>query len=248
MKPTHKINIIMLALFVMLSCQAGNKIDENNTRNTANTGKPTTFQTESEMLDDIQRTTLNYMWDGAEPTSGLARERIHLDGVYPLNDKDVITTGGSGFGIAGLLVGIDRGFINRGEGVKRFTKIVDYLAKAERFHGIWPHWIDGPTGKAKPFGKKDDGGDIVESSFLMTSLLCVREYFKNGNQEEKELANKINQLWREMEFDWYTQGGQDVIYWHWSPNYGWEMNFPLEGYNECLITYILAAASPTHSV
>lgn len=248
MKPTYKINIIMLALFVMLSCQAGNKIDENNTRNTTNTGRPTTFQTESEILDDIQRTTLNYMWDGAEPTSGLARERIHLDGVYPLNDKDVITTGGSGFGIAGLLVGIDRGFINRGEGVKRFTKIVDYLAKAERFHGIWSHWIDGPIGKAKPFGKKDDGGDIVESSFLMISLLCVREYFKNGNQEEKELTNRINQLWREMEFDWYTQGGQDVIYWHWSPNYGWEMNFPLEGYNECLITYILAAASPTHSV
>lgn len=107
---------------------------------------------------------------------------------------------------------------------------------------IWPYR------KVKPFGMKDNGGDLVESAFLMQSLLCVRQYFKDGNSSEKALAAKINKLWHEMEFDWYTRGGQNVIYWHWSPNYGWEMNFPLEGYNECLIVYVLAAASPTHTV
>ena len=49
-----------------------------------------------------------------------------------------------------------------------------------------------------------------------------------------------------MEFSWY-QNGKDVIYWHWSPEYNWEMNFPLEGYNEALIVYVLAASSPTLS-
>ena len=108
------------------------------------------------------RTTMNYstifkrrMWEGAEKTSGLACERIHLDNVYPQQDQDVITIGGSGFGIAGLLVAIERNFINREEGVARLTKIVDYLAKADRFHGVWPHWLHGPTGKVKPFGTKD---------------------------------------------------------------------------------------------
>lgn len=210
--------------------------------------RPATFASDDEMLDYIQKVHFNYMWDGAEPTSGLARERIHLDGEYPENDQNTVTTGGSGFGVAGLLVAIDRGFVSRADGVKRLTKIVDYLTRADRFHGAWPHWIDGPTGKVKPFGTKDNGGDLVESCFMMESLLCVRQYFKDGNAEEKSLCEKINKLWHEMEFDWYTKGGEDVIYWHWSPSYGWEMNFPLEGYNECLIVYILAAASPTHTV
>lgn len=210
--------------------------------------RPETFASDDEFLDYIQKTHLNYMWDGAETNSGLARERIHLDNHYPENDSNIVTTGGSGFGIAGLLVGIERGFIPREEGVARLQKIVDFLGKADRYHGVWSHWINGETGHTKPFGKKDNGGDLVESSFLMSGLLMTREYFKNGNEAEKKLAADIDKLWKEMEFDWYTRGGQDVIYWHWSPDYEWEMNFPLEGYNECLITYILAASSPTHSV
>ena len=200
------------------------------------------------MLDYIQRVHFNYMWDGAEPTSGLARERIHLDGQYPEHDQDVVTTGGSGFGIAGLVVAMERGFITRDQGVERLTRIVDFLERADRFHGVWSHWINGPTGKVKPFGQKDNGGDLVESCFLMQGLLCVRQYLNGGNEKEKNLIDRINALWHGMEFDWYTRGGQDVLYWHWSPEYEWEMNFPLEGYNECLIVYVLAAASPTHTV
>lgn len=210
--------------------------------------RPASFASDSAMLDYIQKVHLNYMWEGAEPTSGLARERIHLDGVYPENDRDVVTTGGSGFGIAGLLVGIDRKFIDRKAGVERLRKIVDYLARADRFHGMWPHWLYGPTGKVKPFGQKDNGGDLVESSFLMTSLLCVRQYFKDGNTAEQQLAQEIDRLWREMDFNWYRRDGRNVLYWHWSPTYGWEMNFPLEGYNECLIAYVLGASSPTHAI
>ena len=123
------------------------------------------------LMDTVQRRTFNYFWEGAEPNSGLARERIHLDGDYPEKDQNVVTTGGSGFGIAGLLVGIERGFIPREEGVKRLTKIADYLKRADRFHGVWPHWLYGPTGKVKPFGQKDKGGDLVESCFMMQRLI-----------------------------------------------------------------------------
>src|SRR5690554_3015055 len=199
------------------------------------------------LLTLVQEQTFQYFWEGAEPTSGLARERIHMDGEYPQNDQDVITTGGSGFGIMAILVGMERGFITRQEGVERLHKIVNYLEKADRFHGVWPHWLHGPTGKVKPFSTKDNGGDLVESAFLMQGLLIAREYFKNGSEREKELAGKIDTLWRGMEWDWYLNG-EDVLYWHWSPAYGWEMNFPLQGYNECLITYILAASSPTYPI
>lgn len=236
--------LLIVCVVSLLSC------NENNSKEKAPSPvmeRPSDFASDEDFLDFIQKTHLNYMWEGAEKTSGLAPERIHMDGIYPQNDADVVTTGGSGFGIAGLIVGIERGFISRSEGVARFHQIVDYLANADRFHGAWPHWIYGPTGKVKPFGTKDNGGDLVETAFLIEGLLCAREYFKNGNEEERRLAQKIDTLWREVEWDWYLNG-QDVLYWHWSPEYQWEMNFPLEGYNECLITYILAVSSPTHPI
>lgn len=212
------------------------------------TVRPQSFASDDAMLDYIQKVTVNYIWEGCEPTSGLAPERIHLDGNYPENDQDVVTIGGSGFGIAGIIAAIDRGFIAREAGVARLTKMVGYLSKADRFHGAWPHWLYGPTGRVKPFGQRDDGGDLVESSFLMASLLCARQYFKDGNAAERSLAEAIDVLWRGMDFDWYRRGGQNVLYWHWSPNCGWDMNFPLEGYNECMVVYVLAASSPTHAV
>ncbi|MGD9930086.1 MAG: glucoamylase family protein [Mangrovibacterium sp.] len=203
---------------------------------------------DSTLLDTIQYQTFQYFWEGAEPVSGMARERIHLDGIYPQNDQDVVTLGGSGFGVMAILVGIERGFITREQAFERLQKIVNFLATADSFHGAWPHWLDGPTGKTKPFSKKDDGGDLVETAFMVQGLLTVAGYFKNGNEAEQQLVADIDKLWREVEWNWYTKGGEEVLYWHWSPNYGWEMNFPVGGYNECLIMYILAAASPTYPI
>jgi hypothetical protein len=198
-------------------------------------------------LDLVQKNTFKYFWEGAEPVSGLARERYHTNNIYPENDKNVVTSGGGGFGVMAILVGIERGFITREEGRKRLEKNVSFLEKADRFHGAWPHWWYGETGKVKPFGKKDDGGDLVESSFMAQGLLCVRQFFKDGSASEKQLASRADKLWKEIDFNWY-RNGQNVLYWHWSPNYAWEMNFPVKGYNECLIMYILAASSPTHGV
>lgn len=203
--------------------------------------------TDQQLLDSVQYYTFQYFWDGAEPNSGMARERFHVDNDYPENDKHIITTGGGGFGLMAILVGIERGFITREQGLERFQKITDFLEKADRFHGVWPHWLNGETGKVKPFSKYDDGGDLVETAFLVQGLLAVKQYFLYGNEKEKQLAEKIDKLWREVEWDWH-QKGENILYWHWSPNYGWKMNFGVEGYNECLIMYVLGASSPTHPI
>lgn len=202
---------------------------------------------EDSLLTLVQYQTFQYFWKGAEPNSGLACERKHLDNIYPQNDQNVVTSGGSGFGLMAIIVGIERGFITRAEGVRRFQQIVQFLEGADRFHGAWPHWWFGDTGKVKPFSRKDDGGDLVETAFMIQGLLCVRQYLKDGTEEEKQLADRIDELWRSVEWDWYT-AGKNVLYWHWSPNYGWEMDFDVRGYNECLIMYILAASSPTHAI
>lgn len=199
------------------------------------------------LLDTLQKQTFNYFWEGAEPNSGLARERLHMDDDYPTSPKNTVTTGGSGFGFMALLVGIERGYITRKEALARYQKMLRFLETADRFHGAWPHWLNGETGKVLPFSKKDNGGDLVETAFLIEGMLTVAEYFRDGTEEEQALTQNIERLWRGVEWDWYTNG-KNVLYWHWSPEYNWEMNFPVGGYNECLIMYILAAASPTHSI
>jgi hypothetical protein len=211
--------------------------------------KPSSKQkiSDNDLLDIVEKQTFNYFWDGAEPNSGMAPERIHLDNIYPDHDQNIIATGGSGFGCMAILAGINENYITRTQGFQRFEKIVSFLEKADRFHGAWPHWLNDATGKVKPFGRQDDGGDLVETCYLMQGLLCVRQYFKDGNKEEKNLAARIDSLWRNVDFDWY-RNGKNVLFWHWSPDFAWIKNFPVHGYNECLILYVLGASSPTHAI
>jgi hypothetical protein len=192
------------------------------------------------LLDSVQHRTFRYFYDFAHPASGMARERN--------TSGNTVTSGGSGFGLMALIVGIERNFITRSEGIQRFDKILDFLETADRFHGAWAHWMDGNTGKVQPFSANDNGGDLVETSFLMEGLLTVRQYLNAADSNEKSLIDRINRLWDAVEWDWYTQGGQDVLYWHWSPDKAWIMNHQIKGYNEALITYFLAAASRTHSI
>jgi len=232
--------ICILALWTVMSCGGDEPMDPPDIPDI-----PDEEITDEELFDLTQRETFRYFWDYAESNSGAARERFHPDN--PSFDANIVTSGGTGFGLMSILVGIDRNFVSRAEGAQRLDKILTFLASADRFHGAWSHWIDGNTGKVIPFGNKDDGGDLVETAFLCQGLICVKEYFKNGTDLEKQLAQKADQLWKGVEWDWYTQG-EDALYWHWSPNYDFSINFKLSGYNEVLITYIMAAASVDHSI
>ena len=201
--------------------------------------------TDEQLLDLVQKQTFRYFWDFAHPVSGLARERSNEAYNY---GNEVVTTGGTGFGVMAILVAIERKWISREEGRDRLLKMIDFLRKADSYHGMWPHWLNGETGKVIPFSRRDDAADMVESAFLFQGLLCVRQYFNGSDPKEEELRNKINWTWNEADWNWFTQGGRNVLYWHWSPNYGWAMNFELRGWNECLIAYILAASSPSSPI
>lgn len=236
--------LIFLVSIVSVSCSSTGKKSADDT---SAGNRPMSFASDDEFLTYIQRQHFRYMWDGAEPNSGMAPERIHMDGHYPQDDEDVVTTGGSGFGIMNLILGMERGFITRDEGVDRLQRIVAFLESADRFQGIWPHWLSGPTGRVRPFSRKDNGGDIVESAFLIQGLLTAHEYLNPTSIDESQLRARIDKMWREMNWDFYTNG-ENVLFWHWSPEYGWEMAHPIRGYDECLIAYVLAASSPTFPI
>jgi hypothetical protein len=195
------------------------------------------------LLDLVQKQTFTYFWDFGHPVSGMARERN--------SSGDVVTTGGTGFGIMAILVAVNRNFITRQDGLTRLTKIANFLTtNAKRYHGAFPHWLNGATGATIPFSQKDDGADLVETSYLMQGLLTARQYFNSPTDAtEIALRQTINALWDGVEWNWFTKSGTETnLYWHWSPNFNWDMNLPIRGWNEALITYVLAASSNTNAI
>ena len=203
----------------------------------------TRVMSNDELLSMVQEASFRYYWEAAETNSGLAKENS-------AGRQNMIATGATGFGIMALITGTERKFISRKESVERFVKIVNFLEKAETFHGAYPHFINGPTGKAEPFfGKRDNGADLVETSFLIQGLLAARQYFSGSDNQEKLIRDKITAIWKKVEWDWFKQTpNSNFLYWHWSPDQGWIINHNLIGWNETMATYLLAIASPAHSV
>jgi len=195
---------------------------------------------DEELKTMVQEATFRYFWDYAHPASGMARERF--------GSGNTVTTGGSGFGVMALLVGIERGFITRQQGIDRMLRILNFLETADRFHGTWPHWLDGSTGHVIPFSTQDDGADLVESAFMIQGLLAARQYFQGNAADEQLIRQKVTNLWEAVEWNWFRKNNENVLYWHWSPNYGWAINFQIRGWMEASIVYMLAIASPTHPV
>lgn len=197
--------------------------------------------TDDALLTLVQQQTFKYFWDFAHPVSGLARERN--------TSGDMVTMGGSGFGVMAIVTGIHRGFITRQQGLARMQTMVGFLKNnAQKFKGAFPHWMNGITGAVVPFSTKDNGADLVETSFLMMGLLTARQYFDGADAAEINLRNDINALYNAVEWSWFRKNNENVLYWHWSPNFNWDMNLQIRGWNECLVTYVLAASSSTFSI
>jgi hypothetical protein len=238
----------ILLLTLMLVCLNGGlqtaSAQQKNTNHIKPDLKIKKNLTDDQLLDLVQKQTFRYFWDYAHPVSGMARERSNKSFDY---GDEVVTTGGTGFGVMATIVASERKFITREQAAAHTKKIVDFLWKADMFHGAFPHWLNGETGKVIRFSLKDDGADIVETSFLFQGLLAAKQYYTADNPTEQAIRNKITWMWENIEWNWFTQN-QDVLYWHWSPNNGWSQNHQIKGWNECLMTYVLAASSPRNGI
>lgn len=193
------------------------------------------------LLNLVQRQTFKYFWEFGHPASGMARERN--------TSGDLVTTGGTGFGVMAIVTAIYRNFITRAEGLARIKKITGFLTNtAQTFHGVFPHWLNGSTGVVIPFSSKDDGADLVETSLLMQGLLTARQYFNGTDADEVSLRNEINTLYNKVEWSWFRKNNENILYWHWSKNFSWDINLPVKGWNETLITYAMAASSTSFTI
>lgn len=202
------------------------------------------------LLERIQRQTFRFFWEGAHPVSGLAADRLSRSARAASSEdkRDLIAIGGSGFGVMTCIVAAERGWIERAAAIERLRAMLDLLLRAPCYHGAFPHFMNGRTGATIAFWRKDDAADIVETSFLCMGLLCAREYFDRDTPAERDLRGRITLIWEDVEWSWFTQGGRELLYWHWSPNNGWGMDHEIRGWNECLIVYVLAASSPRYAI
>jgi hypothetical protein len=205
---------------------------------------------EEPLLDEVQRATFRFFWEGSHPHSYMApdrRTRSELD-AGALRPDVPMAVGGSGFAAMATLAAAERGWVSREAALERIAALVDLFWRAPCYHGAWPHFMDGASGATLPFSRKDDGGDLVETSYLCMGLLCARQYFDGDAASERRLRERITVLWEEVEWSWYTRDGRPVLYWHWSPNNGWALQHEIRGWNECLITYVLAASAPRYPI
>lgn len=216
------------------------KIVEKGSNNTYFGASSVSDYTDEQLLEMVQEYTFRYFWDFGDINTGLCYERSG-------GDNNTVTIGGSAFGLMTFIVGAERGWITREEAIDRLNKATTFLAECDRFHGMWAHWYYADSGEVKAFSKKDNGGDIVESAFMAQALLTIRQYFNQDTKAEKQLSERCTQLWEEMEWSFYTNGGKGLI-WHWSPDYGFEKNHGIRGYNECLIAYVLAESHPKYAI
>ena len=196
---------------------------------------------DSALLDLVQQQTLKYFYDFGHPVSGLSRERN--------TSGDLVTIGGSGFGITAMIVGAHRNFITRAQFLSRMQTIVAFLKNTtQTFKGAFPHWLNGATGVVIPFSTNDNGADIVETSYLIQGLLCARQYFNGTDAAETALRADINFIYNRVEWNWFKQASENVLTWHWSPSLDFIINLKIRGWNECLITYVLARSSSTYPI
>jgi hypothetical protein len=201
---------------------------------------------DEELLERVQRQCFGFFWEGADAATGLAVDRRQIIDVA--TSEVPITMGGSGFGIMALIVAVERRWVSREAALEQFERMLKFLTEARCYHGVYSHFMNTRTGATVPLFPKDDGGDLVETSLLLMGLLCARQYFARDTRSERSVRAQIDALWDRTEWIWYTQGHQQVLYWHWSPNYAWELNHEIRGWNECLVTYVLAAASRQHAI
>ncbi len=204
-----------------------------------------TVLTDDALLERVQRQTFRYFWDYAHPVSGLARERSNRAFDY---GDEVVTIGGTGFGVMAIVIGAERGWVTRAAAVERLEKMTAFLQRADRFHGVFPHWLNGETGRVRPFGRDDDGGDVVETAYLFEGLLIARQYFAGTDAAETALRRRIDTMWREVDWTWHVPPGREVLMWNRSPRTGFAVGAGVTGWNEALIAYVLAASSPTHAI
>jgi hypothetical protein len=194
-------------------------------------------------LEDLERRTFQFFWEHSDPKTGLALDRAKTDGTAPQPGEShyrVASIASTGFGLTGLCIAADRGWIKRPQAVERARNTLDFFAgRALQEHGWFYHWMDAVTGERRWNSELSS----IDTALLLGGVLSVKNCFNN----DPAIVRLANKIYHRVDFQWMLNGDQYLLSHGWRPEIGWIPN-RWHDYSEEMILYLLAIGSPTHSI
>lgn len=192
-------------------------------------------------LDLIQLAHINYFSESFDVNSGMYMP-------FRIRDRVMVATKETGYAILSLIVGAEKGFVNRNMALRRISRIVYFLQRAQNNHGFFPSYFNGRTGTPDYFFKLADY-DVNATASIMEALLVSREYFDADEDLEKDLRNRITALWEQIDWTAYTHKNSPYLLIKAKSYLSDKKNEEvIGGVNENMNAYFLAMASPTHAL
>ena len=193
------------------------------------------IQTDDAFLNMIERDSTRYFLESICPESGLVTE----DGQNTL-------MGSNGYGLTACCIAAERGWIPRDIAADRVLAMLKtFRFRADTFHGVFGWVMDAETARHHVFGKTYD---LVETSYICAGAILCRQYFNRDTDKERLIRTLATQIYERTEWDFFMQGGgrPNTLAWVYNAEQQRFDDLRIMGYNECMITYLLALASPTH--
>lgn len=193
------------------------------------------------LLEDLSRRSFLFFWEQADPTTGIVRDRARTDG-SPVegNARDVGSIASVGFGLTGLCIAAERGWVPRAAAVDRTRTTLRFFAeRMEQQRGWFYHFVNLRTG-AREWASELSS---IDSALLLAGVLTVRQCFA-GDPEIPPLADAI---YRRVDFTWMLAGDPLLLSHGWKPESGF-LKARWDHYCELMILYLLAIGSPTHAI
>ena len=195
------------------------------------------------VVADLERRTFDYFWELGRDDNGLVPDR------WP--SKSFASIAAVGFGLTSYGVGVERGWIRRDQAIDRTLATLRFFANAPQ--GDAPEGMSGHRGFFYHFLKMDTGArdarcelSTVDTTLLLGGALFAQSYFDRDDPREAEIRALAEKIYRRVEWDWAV-ARPPLISMGWHPESGM-IEHDWRGYNEALLVYILALASPTHPV
>lgn len=194
-------------------------------------------------LGKLARQTFDWFWDLGDAKTGLIPDR------WPTPSFASIAA--VGFALTIYPVGVSRGWISREQARARTLATLRFFdtapqgpeAKGRAGHkGFFYHFLSMEDGTR--FGTTELSS--VDTTLLLGGILFAAQWFDGNDTEEREIRTLAERIYGRVDWQWMLGNGPFVSM-GWHPEKGfipsqWDI------YNEAMLLYVLAFASPTHAI
>ena len=194
------------------------------------------------LLDRLQRAAFGYFRQALNPANGLIADTSR--------ENSPCSIAVVGFALSAYPVAVERGWMTRADAVERSLATLRFFhdsdqsgsPEASGYKGFYYHFLDIHTGAREWRSELS----MVDTALLIAGALTAARYFTANTADEIQLRELVDVLYRRIDWHW-AQDGEATIRQGWKPECGF-LRYGWDGYNEAIVLYVLALASPTHPI